>query len=356
MANKNERGRGLDLEQLDEFYATNYERYRELSIKIITSLIISCSVFFIFDCVFDRRFVTENILPRLLMLVFIYPYKHLVRNHSYKTNIVVSYLIIYGVSACNIWSISNLRNETYLGEAFLLIQISLLSFGLCVPKNWSKIGHIGIIVESILASSIIKDIDFIMLLLIQLLTFLSIEYILGIIEDNSLESYKSSEAIEAKVVHDPLTNAFNRHKMDDLCKGKTNELEIERASMLLIDVDLFKKINDTYGHEIGDVVLQNLVEIIRAFVRKTDYIIRWGGEEFIIILPDCGEAKAQEIAEKLRNQVLQAGEDMCNTSISIGIATYIGGDYHDAIKQADKALYYAKEHGRNQVILSSQID
>lgn len=289
------------------------------------------------------------------MLIFIYPYIYLTKRHNYKTNIALSYLIVYGVGACNIWAVSNIGRADYIGCTFLLIQVSFLAFSLAAPKGWAQLGHMGILIELAFAGAIISNIDLLLTFIIQLITYACIEYILNILEDNFLDSYSSSEEIESRVVHDQLTSAFNRHKIQDLCIGTTNELEIKRASILLIDIDFFKKINDAYGHETGDVVLQNLVEIIKTYVRKTDYIIRWGGEEFVIILPDCGEVKAKQIAETLREQVIRAGENMCNATISIGIAIYIGGDYHDTIKQADKALYYAKEHGRNQVILSSHL-
>lgn len=345
----------FNLEELDKFYRAKYENYRELSVQIVSGMIINCIMFFILDCIFEERLVVENIIPRFLMLIFLYPYNILTKNHNYKTNIVLSYLVIYGLGACNIWSMANLKDSSYFGETLLLLQISLLTFGLCVPKDWSKTGHIGLLIETVLASVVIKDMNLVILLLVQIMMFMCIEYVLGILEENFLKSYTSTEEIEARVVHDPLTKAFNRNKLDDISNSLTNELEFERASFILIDIDFFKNINDTYGHTAGDTVLQNLVEILRAFVRRSDYIIRWGGEEFLVILPDCGEIKAQEIAEKMRNKVLEVVDNMCNTSISVGIAPYTGGDYHDTIRLADKALYYAKEHGRNQVVLATNL-
>lgn len=355
MENKLNKATKLSREDLDKFYSAKYNNYKEVSINIIINMIINSVIFFVFDCILSDRFVIENLIPRCLMLIFIYPYIYLTKRHNYKTNIALSYLIVYGVGACNIWAVSNIGSADYIGCTFLLIQLSFLAFSLAVPKSWAQLGHMGILIELAFAGAIISNIDLLLTFIIQLITYACIEYILNILEDNFLDSYSSSEEIESRVVHDQLTSAFNRHKIQDLCIGATNELEIKRASILLIDIDFFKKINDAYGHETGDVVLQNLVEIIKTYVRKTDYIIRWGGEEFVIILPDCGEVKAKQIAETLREQVIQAGENMCNATISIGIAIYIGGDYHDTIKQADKALYYAKEHGRNQVIISSHL-
>ena len=355
MENKLNKAAKLSREDLDKFYSAKYNNYKELSIRIIINMIANSVLFFVFDCILSDRFVAENIIPRCLMLIFIYPYIYLTKRHNYKTNIVISYLIIYGIGACNIWAISNLDSLDYIGDTFLLIQLSFLAFGLAVPKGWSQLGHIGILIELALAGAIIPNMDLLLTLIIQLMTYTCIEYILNIIEDNFLDSYSSSEEIESRVVHDPLTKAFNRQKLQDLCIGSTNELELKRASILLIDIDYFKQINDTYGHETGDIVLQNLVEIIKSCVRKTDYIIRWGGEEFIVILPDCGESKAKVIAEIMREQVISSGEKMCNATISIGITMYVGGNYHDAIKEADRALYHAKEHGRNRVVISDNI-
>lgn len=345
----------LSREDLDKFYSAKYNSYKDLSINIIVNMIINSILFFVFDCILSGRIVTENIVPRCLMLIFIYPYIYLTKRHNYKTNIAISYLIIYGIGACNIWAISNLDSPAYIGDTFLLIQLSFLAFGLAVPKGWSQLGHIGILIELALAGAIIPNMDLLLTLMIQLMTYACVEYILTILEDNFLDSYSSSEEIESRVVHDQLTKAFNRHKLDDMCIGCSYELDIKRASFLMIDIDFFKKINDTYGHETGDIVLQNLVKIIKSCTRKSDYIIRWGGEEFIVILPDCGEIKAKDIGEQIRTKVIDAKENMCNATVSIGITIYIGDDYHDAIKKADEALYYAKEHGRNQVVLSSEL-
>lgn len=119
-----------------------------------------------------------------------------------------------------------------------------------------------------------------------------------------------------------------------------------------MDIDFFKTVNDTYGHNTGDDVLKLLANILKNNVRdSSDYIIRWGGEEFIIILTDCKINKAYEIGERIRNSVDACHDAVCHFTLSLGVTEYSGEDYNDSIKNADKALYYAKQHGRNQVRL-----
>lgn len=136
----------------------------------------------------------------------------------------------------------------------------------------------------------------------------------------------------------------------------------EKLSLLYIDIDFFKKVNDDYGHSNGDIILSELGAILSRTCRSFDFISRNGGEEFTALLLDCGCNQAHDIAEKLRRIiethtfVLLNGEKI-NITVSIGVATYpdTTPDIHNLIDQADLALYAAKHSGRNKVVLSSDI-
>ena len=117
-----------------------------------------------------------------------------------------------------------------------------------------------------------------------------------------------------------------------------------------MDVDFFKEVNDKYGHEAGDKVLVHLADILRRNVRENDYVIRWGGEEFLVIMPGLAYDKVNLVAEQLRAGIEKSNNEVCTTTISIGVARYDGNDYHATIRKADEALYEAKNSGRNKVI------
>ncbi|WP_245796764.1 GGDEF domain-containing protein [Vibrio aerogenes] len=154
------------------------------------------------------------------------------------------------------------------------------------------------------------------------------------------------------VTQDKLTGAFNRHKWDEQV---LLHLDLARRgsffSLILLDIDYFKQINDEYGHQVGDQVLQNLVHRLSTGLRKTDMLFRLGGEEFAILLPVQEASSACMLAERLRILVCQdSDEGLPSYTVSIGVTSYQEEDTEESVFQrADKALYQAKSSGRNQI-------
>lgn len=158
------------------------------------------------------------------------------------------------------------------------------------------------------------------------------------------------EYYEEKAYVDNLTKVYNRQKLNlelsRLTKRKTS------YSILFFDIDFFKKINDTYGHDTGDEVLKKFANIINYSIRKGDILGRWGGEEFIAILPNANGEKSLEIADRLRLIIQNTiFENIKQVTTSIGASTLNNFDTRreDVIKRADDALYMSKKNGRNQV-------
>ncbi|MNP34192.1 Response regulator PleD [compost metagenome] len=122
-------------------------------------------------------------------------------------------------------------------------------------------------------------------------------------------------------------------------------------SVFILDIDHFKKVNDTWGHQTGDDVLEKLAQILQAFSRKGDIVVaRYGGEEFVLILPDIDIDESRAIAERLRIAVAGSTWKTGSITISIGIGTFAPTDSDSTIlKKADQALYASKENGRNRV-------
>jgi diguanylate cyclase (GGDEF)-like protein len=130
----------------------------------------------------------------------------------------------------------------------------------------------------------------------------------------------------------------------------------EAFSLLMIDVDNFKKVNDEYGHPAGDSVLKELARIIKDTVRTVDVVGRYGGEEFVAVLPHTAHPLAMETAERLRRTIREhvflAGERKVQVTVSVGVASYPSPNVDSPatlIREADKALYRAKEAGRDLV-------
>jgi len=146
---------------------------------------------------------------------------------------------------------------------------------------------------------------------------------------------------------DPLTEIYNRGSIEKIMKKSLKESD---GDVLVIDIDHFKRVNDTYGHQKGDLVLKKLASIIKSNIRNSDVFGRWGGEEFVIILPKTSYEDGVKIAEKLRKIVQNSDFDGLHVTISVGVSDYKKGEnYKDVFKRADEALYKAKSMGRNQV-------
>jgi diguanylate cyclase (GGDEF)-like protein len=152
---------------------------------------------------------------------------------------------------------------------------------------------------------------------------------------------------------DPLTGALNREGLRDyLMKQWQSDISQEPVmAIIFADLDHFKKINDGYGHAVGDEVLQQFVRLVQSEIRTSDRLARWGGEEFLIVCPKTESHQGFALAEKLRAAVTgNRWPRELQVSCSFGVATYAEGeDFSDTIKRADQALYQAKGNGRNRV-------
>ena len=170
--------------------------------------------------------------------------------------------------------------------------------------------------------------------------------------------------LQEQALRDPLTGLYNRRHLDQMLPQVLEECEAlgRPLCLLLIDIDCFKQVNDTYGHQAGDEMICRLADLLRAQVNGARWVVgRYGGEEFLLMLPDTGYAQAQVLAEELRTafaatQVVTEGQ-VVEATLSIGIS---GFPEHAAkpkllVRMADRALYAAKLRGRNQVVASTDI-
>jgi diguanylate cyclase (GGDEF)-like protein len=161
--------------------------------------------------------------------------------------------------------------------------------------------------------------------------------------------------LERLAVTDDLTLAFNGRYLasrlvEELDRAKRSESPL---SILWMDLDHFKRVNDTHGHPVGDQVLRTFVERVRAATRRVDVLVRRGGEEFVLVMPMTSTEQAQVIAERVRASVgepVTVGSAKLTQTVSIGIATWNGRESPETLqKRADEAMYYAKQTGRNRV-------
>lgn len=162
---------------------------------------------------------------------------------------------------------------------------------------------------------------------------------------------------EYLAITDPLTELYNLRYFEQILEGWLKDLHsTSRLSLLMVDIDYFKEINDTFGHQVGNKVLVEVARLLKRQVREKDVVARYGGEEFVLLLPGVDRYKAQQVAERIRSAVassifaLDMGLEV-RLTVSIGIASWPedASDKSELIRRADTALYVAKTNGRNTI-------
>jgi len=195
-------------------------------------------------------------------------------------------------------------------------------------------------------------------------SFLTITFLSGCYEYSRLQSFQHvkdlSREYEQLSKYDPLTGVSNRRDATNKLRHEQRRIaqNQKKLSIILCDVDYFKRVNDEFGHEIGDRVLVQLADLFSSVIRQRDLVARWGGEEFLIMLPDTDVRGANLVAKKIHQGLADLSMDFSGAkprvTVSIGIAEVnAGDDIKKAIGQADKHLYEAKSCGRNRTCSGS---
>jgi diguanylate cyclase (GGDEF)-like protein len=173
------------------------------------------------------------------------------------------------------------------------------------------------------------------------------------------ELVKALDTIRTLATVDELTALANRRHMNEmLAREERRHGSANATRIALLDIDFFKQINDRHGHAAGDQVLRSFAAAARAGLRADDVLARWGGEEFLLMLPDTGEPEAQAVLARIRERVgalrLDGVPDLPRISFSAGLTARRGDEaLADTVKRADKALYKAKAAGRDRVVTSA---
>ena len=244
-----------------------------------------------------------------------------------------------------------LRFSWYVLTALIIIFI--VGYCVYIPAYWG--------LHDRLSDLVVPAVFFLGACFVLLVNILSLE---------TARNVRRLRVFEQESITDPLTGIYNRRYLerrltDEIARANRYGMPL---SVLLIDIDHFKRVNDIYGHQVGDLVLEGMAQLIATTLRTTDIVARYGGEEIMVIAPSTLVKTATELAERLRKVIENASFEVpieldCDISalgvtVSIGVAC-IGPrikDMQDLIQSADKALYRAKSEGRNRVVTGSATD
>jgi diguanylate cyclase (GGDEF)-like protein len=168
--------------------------------------------------------------------------------------------------------------------------------------------------------------------------------------NSALKVFQLRQQLLRRAMRDPLTHALNRSGWESSIEANFPDGLPRPSAVMFFDLDNFKMINDVHGHPAGDALIQRTASGIQDQLRQEDLLARFGGEEFVVLLPGCGMPAALQVAERIRSTLNQSPA-MVRTTISVGVAEYrMGETLEELIERADKALLYAKSHGKDQVV------
>lgn len=345
----------MDKVAKQEFYQSKFEYYRTLIKWAVVASSLASTTYWISDCQLFGRVAWETLLPRTFILIpmciFIYINA---RVHNYKIVVPFAFLIFHGIMWCTIWAIYYLPIKQHANEGFIIMHLMFLVMGICAPFKYSLIAH-SLVIANIFVSNFFNHYESIeQMYMLGIPCVVAICFIDHIMEQVYRDNYDMKRELERFLIMDRLTQVYNRNIFKSICEEDCKHLHIgenEDICVLMMDVDFFKKVNDTYGHMAGDKVLQVYAQTIQSCVSEKDYVVRWGGEEFVVLLPGYSLEQGIAKAEEIRKTVNAKDNSVCPITISIGVTMYDGKNYLDTIDNADNALYQAKQKGRNCVVV-----
>lgn len=220
---------------------------------------------------------------------------------------------------------------------------------ICIPMMLS--GHVGGILQIVLPEN-------------EVAKFADIEQTAQLYLNQAapvIEARQLMQSLKNTAMRDPMTGLYNRRFIEDYIETLTSSILRRKTNLgvLMCDVDFFKQVNDTHGHDVGDQVIKGLAEILKKTIRTSDLAIRFGGEEFLLLLPDTDTEGCMILAERIRmamkENVFKTPQGSLKKTLSVGISLFPqdGNGFWECVKYSDIALYHAKEHGRDQCVMFS---
>lgn len=344
-----------------DFYQSKYTFYRQFSFWVCVFSCLASVTYFVSDCQLFGRFAWETLLPRSIILLPMLGYIAVYRKCSdYRWMVPISYVILHLIMWNTIWAIVYLPDRTHASEGFIIMHLMFFAIGFCAPFSYSTVAHVLLIADILISNSFNHYANLDIMLSLGIPCVVAICAVHYCMQRLYAQHYKTEKELEHISRYDQLTDVYNRNVLNELTVEETGaflkEAE-EELCILLFDIDDFKNVNDTHGHIGGDKVLKAVAGLAREKTGKNNYIIRWGGEEFVMLLYGQSLAGAKAFAEELRQQVEAMDTGVCPVTISIGVTRYNGRDnYQLAVQCADKALYQAKNDGRNRVVVYGEKD
>ncbi len=291
---------------------------------------------------FNQKILICRLIPIAFLPVYIILFGHTNLSTYFKQ--FLSFFAFHLQHITTIVSCYYLGHTNHVCEGNITFMLVIFVLGICSNIRFASVSMTLFWTCFLASSSVIQYQELSVTVTNMLPVAISIMILLMPLNNTYTKQYEYRNQVNFLAYHDWLTRLYSRNALQLFCYENTTILTRQNVSIAIIDIDNFKKINDSKGHTYGDQCLELLADIIRNILSKSDFAMRWGGEEFVLVINR--KSNPFETAERIREQI-HAQTDF---TVSIGLARYTGQALEQDVMKADEALYYAKYHGKNQTI------
>ena len=338
---------------------SKFRTYGKLSLYSAIVTIFVTATFYVIDCIYVKDIYSPSLPFRCgLIAAALVMYAIYSKSDNYVVKRLLLALIPHMTFLCCFLSHLVTKNSGTISLSLMMLLFGLFASNFPLRLRDMVTSTITFGAEITLALVFLTP-DHLLESVIFLYTSLIITAILSFSVDKNYQmQYEAEKQLRNLSVTDALTGCYNRKKATDLLISGTNRIKGRLPmSMLMLDIDHFKNVNDTYGHEMGDEVLKFIATTTRDCIRNEDYLFRWGGEEFVIVLINTKLKGAGKVAERIRRAIATENKNSVNhdipITVSIGVAEYDGESFDLSLKKADELMYKAKTTGRNKVVMEN---
>ncbi len=344
--------RSMSREELADFYQSKcdyYQKYVELSLAAGS---VASFTFIVSDYLLNHAYI-PTLIPRLSIVVFMLLYilvTHFFRGRS--VTVFMDYFLGHGMVLATIWSTYHLDDRIHASEGFIIMNIIWLTVGFVAKPHETIVSHMIFILEILISHTFNHYENLDIILALQIPSAFAVVCSHLVLMLYYLDHYRMHQKLELAMITDPLTQVYNRHLLEKIVsQNALRDIDkSEPIAVAMLDIDYFKKINDDNGHYTGDLTLLYIGQKLSKETHSDDYVIRYGGEEFVIILRNCDVNNACARMEQLRRDIEASKDTPVPFTISVGVSRYTG-DYSKTLQNVDMALYKAKNAGRNRVVV-----
>ena len=342
--------RSMNDDDLADFYQSKCDYYQNY---VAISLVVGAffSITYIFSDYLLNGTYLPTLIPRFSILIALALFLVLINFvRGSKLITFLDFALAHCIVLATMWAIYHLEIKVHASEGFIIMNVVFLTVGFVSRPRYTFLSSVIFILEILITNTFNHYPNLDIILALQIPVGLAVVCSHILLTLYYLDHYRVRQKLELAMVTDPLTQVYNRHLLEKIVTKNALIDAQEPIAIAMLDIDYFKQVNDEHGHYTGDLTLLYIGKKLSTETHGDDYVIRFGGEEFIIIFKNCDVNNACARMEQFRRDIEAATDTPVPITVSVGVSKYTG-DFSKSIQNVDSALYKAKNTGRNKVVV-----